>query len=276
MRKHIYKISGIALILITLFISLSFVFPVSKESVQTSKIEFKTIKDGIEYAEATKIIDKQPVKMNLLRLDLTKVRLDVVHAKDKAIGTETVSEIAKNHGAFAAINAGFFRLDKSVFAGDSAGVLQIDGKLLSESYKDRIALGIINGKRKTEVEIGHLQSASTVQFGIDSKFTFSGINRERKDDEIIMFNPNFNKTTLTDSSGTEIILSKCSRRCNKVEIFENKGNSIIPSDGFVISIGKDANDNANNIRGFASVQKNSKKSSLGITRLLSNLKTTSS
>ncbi|MDQ3633182.1 MAG: phosphodiester glycosidase family protein [Acidobacteriota bacterium] len=276
MKTRTHKIYGILLLLIILTVSLSFVSPAPSEAIHTSGIKFKSVKDGIEYAEAIRIIDKQPVKMNLLRLDLSKVRLDVVHAKDKAIGTETVSEMAKNHKAFAAINAGFFRLDGSVFAGDSAGILQIDGKLLSESYKNRIALGIINGKKKTEVEIGHLQSTSTVQFGIDSKFTFSGINRERKGDEVIVFNPNFNKTTLTDSSGTEIILSKCSIRCNKVEIFENKGNSIIPSDGFVISIGKNATDKANTIRQIASVQKNSKKSSLGITRLLSNLKTTSS
>jgi hypothetical protein len=30
------------------------------------------------------------------------------------------------HGAAAAINAGFFRLDNSVFAGDAAGILMID------------------------------------------------------------------------------------------------------------------------------------------------------
>ena len=106
--------------------------------------EFKTIQDGIEYAEMTREIDKTPVKMNLLRLDLTKVRLDVVHAMDAAIGTETVSSIATRHGAIAAINAGFFRLDKSNFAGDAAGVLMIDKQLLSESYNNRIAIFIDN------------------------------------------------------------------------------------------------------------------------------------
>ena len=92
----------------------------------------------------TREIDNQPVKMNLLRLDLTKVRLDVVHAMDAAIGTETVSSIATRHGAFAAINAGFFRLDKSIFAGEDAGVLAINNELLSESYSGRVALIIKN------------------------------------------------------------------------------------------------------------------------------------
>ena len=66
--------------------------------------EFKTIQDGIEYAEIERVIDKLPVKINLLRLDLTKVRLDVVHAFDAAIGVEKTSSIAARHGAFAAIN----------------------------------------------------------------------------------------------------------------------------------------------------------------------------
>jgi hypothetical protein len=113
--------------------------------------EFRIVHDGIEYAEFAREIDGKPVKMNLLRLDLTKVRLDVVHAMDAAIGLEKTSSIATRHGALAAINAGFFRLDNSIFAGDAAGVLMIDGKVLSESYANRIALGIINGKEKTKL-----------------------------------------------------------------------------------------------------------------------------
>src|SRR5690349_12657362 len=111
--------------------------------------DFKIVQDGIEYAEMTREIDKLPVKMNLLRLDLTKVRLDVVHAMDSAIGLEKTSSIALRHGAFAAINAGFFRLDTSIFAGDAAGLLVIDRKLLSESFNNRIALSIENANKAT-------------------------------------------------------------------------------------------------------------------------------
>src|SRR2546421_11007683 len=75
--------------------------------------DWKTLKPGIEYAEITREISGLKVNMNLLRLDLTKVRLDVVHAMDAAIGTEMTSSIASRHNAFAAINAGFFRLDTS-------------------------------------------------------------------------------------------------------------------------------------------------------------------
>ena len=103
--------------------------------VLISAQDFKTIQNGIEYAEMTREIDKLPVKMNLLRLDLTKVRLDVVHAKDAAIGLEKTSSIALRHGAIAAINAGFFLIDKSIFEGDDVAMLMINGKLLRNVLK---------------------------------------------------------------------------------------------------------------------------------------------
>ena len=115
---------------VTLALLLLCVLPAS-----SSAQDFKTVHPGVEYAQVTHKLGSDPVKINLLRLDLKKVRLDVHHAFDRAIGVEPTSGIAKRHEAVAAINAGFFRLDKSEFAGDTAGVLQVDGKLLSESFK---------------------------------------------------------------------------------------------------------------------------------------------
>jgi hypothetical protein len=192
--------------------------------------DFKTVRDGIEYAEVTREIDKQPVRMNLLRLDLTKVRLDVAHAMDAAIGTEKTSSIATRHGAFAAINAGFFRLDDSIFAGDPVGVLMIDQKLLSESTNNRVVLGIENAINKTSISIGHIGLFAEVKMG-KSSLQLSGINRQRKDNEVLLYTPEFHRTTLTSSDGVEIIV----RAGRVVQIAKDKGSSRIPQDGFVIS-----------------------------------------
>jgi Exopolysaccharide biosynthesis protein related to N-acetylglucosamine-1-phosphodiester alpha-N-acetylglucosaminidase len=234
--------------------------------LSVSAQDFRTISDGVEYAEMTRGTKEEPVHAYLLRLDPLKVRLDVVHAMDAAIGVEKTSSIAARHGAIAAINSGFFRLDESSFAGDAAGVLMIDGQLLSESLNNRIAVGVINGKDKTEVEFGHLKSYAVLGFGADGEFVLSGINRERKHDEIILYTPEFNRTTLTVSGGTEIILSECvadglSKKCGKAEVFKGKGSSAIPAEGYVISIGKDALEKSKNILYFAEKQlSNSKKS----------------
>ncbi len=192
--------------------------------------EFKTIQDGIEYAEIERQIDKLPIKMNLLRLDLTKVRLDVVHAMDAAIGTETTSSIATRHGALAAINAGFFRLDNSIFAGDAAGVLMIDGKILSESFNNRSALLIENLEKVTMPHFYQLTISCIAMIG-KQKIEISGINRERKNDDLVLYTPEFHRTTLTDRQGIEIVI----KRRKVVKILDRQGSTEIPSDGFVLS-----------------------------------------
>ena len=205
-------------------------------AVNLSAQDFKTVRDGVEYAELTRTIDGQPVRMNLLRLDLKKVRLDVVHALDMAIGTETVSSMAKRHGAFAAINGGFFRLDNSIWAGDPAGALQIDGKLLSESINNRVGLAIWNDLDSTSVALGHLNLNYTVAMSQRRQFVtnlrLSGVNRERKDDDIVLFTAEFYRTTLTNDGGLELIFG------NKTVEHNQSGNSVIPSNGFVLSAGK--------------------------------------
>lgn len=208
------------------YLNYCFVFLAASISAQ----QFQTIQDGIEHSKITRKIKDDPVVVNLLRLDLSKVRLDVVHALDAAIGTETTSSMATRHGAIAAINAGFFRLDRSIFAGDAVGVLQIDGNLLSESYESRISLFITNGLNRSEVKIGHLDSWHTVTIG-KKFFEVFGTNRQRKNNELILFTPEFSRTTLTEPTGVEVVIKK--NRIVKVII--DKGSSLIPPDGFVLS-----------------------------------------
>jgi exopolysaccharide biosynthesis protein len=206
-------------------------------SVSISAQEWKRVKDGVEYAEVTKEIGGLNVNMNLLRLDLTKVRLDVVHAMDAAIGTEKTSSIATRHGAFAAINGGIFRLPNSIWAGDPVGVLKIDRMPLSESSNDRIAIFIANGLRATKVDFAHLSYSFWVRFGSQmeveaSMFPISGIDRERKDNELIWYTDSFANTTLTNRDGVEIVVVN-----NRIKsIHEGAGSTEIPRGGYVFSI----------------------------------------
>ena len=196
--------------------------------------EWKPVHDGVEYAHVEHKLGSDPVKINLLRLDLRKVRLDVHHALDKAIGLETTSLIAKRKGAVAAINSGFFRLDTSIFAGDSAGVLAIDGKLLSESSNGRTTMFIKDRQPQQTIIFRPVDLGSEIQlFGQSfvQSLGLSGINRERKADEMIIYTPEFHRTTLTDDDGLEIIV----QHNTIIDIRDAKGSSVIPESGFVIS-----------------------------------------
>jgi len=199
-------------------------------SLSTNAQQFKTVWEGIGYAEMTREIGGKAVRMNLLRLDPFKVRLDVAHAKDTAVGVEETSSIARRHGAIAAVNAGFFRLDNSLFAGDAAGILQIDGELWSESYADRIALLISNRGQRTRASIAHVNATVKLDAGRSKGIAVEGINREIKENEMVVYTPVFSRTTLTGPGGVE-----CLVRNGKIRGIHNRGSAVIPSDGFVIS-----------------------------------------
>ncbi len=207
----------------------AFLLVIFSFSVNFFAQEFKSVADGVEYAEMTRGIDQTPVKMNLLRLDLTKVRLDVVHAMDSAIGLEKTSSIATRHGALAAINAGFFRIDKSIFEGDDVGILKIDNELYSESLNGRAALMIANKANSTSVFIERPNLSHSILIkGQDFEV---GTNRERKKDELVIFTDRFGRTTLTNPDGVEFVLKN-----NKVtQIFDRTGSSLIPAGSYILS-----------------------------------------
>ncbi len=197
---------------------------------ESSAQDFKTVHDGVEYAQVEHKLGSDPVRINLLRLDLTKVRLDVHHAMDAAIGTEKTSSIATRHGAVGAINAGFFRLDTSIFAGDAAGILKVDNWVLSEPSLNRIALFINNRPDQTSVAFDHLKT--NAWFELKKRIlTIDGSNRERKENELIEYTRIFGRTTLTESGGLELIV----RNGKIADIREGIGSSTIPIDGYVLS-----------------------------------------
>ena len=217
---------------------------------------FRTVHDGVEYAQVDHKLGSDPVKINLLRLDLRKVRLDVHHALDKAIGLETTSSIALRKGAVAAINAGFFRLDKSRFAGDASSFLVIDGQTLSDGTQQRVTLIINNLTKRTDLGIAQLLP-SRIYFKVgDPNFNpeirVSGLKRERKPDDVVLYSPHFGASTETDAPGTEVVLTKCRTRrdyrgfsfitCARFDIRKNATKSVIPEDGFIISFGPEARD----------------------------------
>jgi exopolysaccharide biosynthesis protein len=171
-----------------------------------------------------------PWFINLLRIDLTRARLRLAHAMDEAVGLETVSSLAARYGALAAVNSGYFRTT-GTYRGDSVGIEVLNGKLLSESNNVRAAFGLIERDGKQELIFGHIKFAGQIIAG-QRKHAIDGLNRPRGDSELIIFTPEFHRTTLTDPGGLELIV----RRERIVELRDQKGSSTIPADGYVISV----------------------------------------
>jgi exopolysaccharide biosynthesis protein len=207
----------------------------SKTTAPASEPKSEFLAPGIEHLQVTRGLksDKDatgPWFINILRIDLSKARLRLVHAMDEAVGLETVSSLAARHGALAAVNSGYFRTT-GTYRGDSVGIEVLDGKILSESNNARAALGLIEKSGIQELIFGHVKFDGQIVAGQKMIKSINGLNRPRADNELIVFTPEFHRTTLTDPNGLELIV----RRGRVVESRDQKGSSLIPSDGFVIS-----------------------------------------
>jgi len=174
-----------------------------------------------------------PWRIHVLEVDPGRVDVRVVHARDAAIGTETTTGLARRHGALAAINGGYFAM-KGLLAGDSQGVLKIDGVLLSEPDRGRAGVGFYREGKRTQSVFGRLSFRGEVRLGNGRRLTLDGLNRHRGEGEVILYSPEFHRTTLTDGKGAEIVV----RGGRIVSIREGEGSAKIPADGFVISAGR--------------------------------------
>jgi len=200
----------------------------------TEALRFQEVAPGIEYGQTTSgHLSKDeltgPWLINVLRIDLSRASLKIVHGLDEGVGMETVSSLAARFRAAAATNGGYFRTT-GTYRGESIGLLLLDGKLISEPYNDRAELGLINAGSKTEVVFGHLKFSGEISVG-SVKHDVQGLNRPLSANELIVFTPEFHRTTLTNSDGIEVVV-----RGNKVAaIGDLKGSRESPSDGDVIS-----------------------------------------
>jgi exopolysaccharide biosynthesis protein len=197
----------------------------------TSTLSFAEVAPGIEHAQITSNGGSSdgPLFINVLRVDLKRARLQIVRALDQGLGLETVSSLAARHRAVAAINGGYFRTT-GTYRGESIGFLLINGKLISEPYNDRAELGLINEGPATDVIFGHLKYRGEISVG-PAKHLVQGLNRPVSANELIVFTPEFHRTTLTNPDGVEVVV----RRNRVVAVKDLTGSTPIPADGLVIS-----------------------------------------
>jgi hypothetical protein len=199
-------------------------------TLQPAQVSWTEVADGVEHAHFRR---EAPAggqwNINALRVDLRRARLDVIRARDVAIGLETVTSIAARTGAVAAVNGGYFRTSGD-FLGDSTGTLQIDGVLWSEPDRARAAVGIVRNGSASRLIFGHVVWQASLEAGRE-RHVVDGLNRARGADDLVVFTPQFGDATITDATGVEVIV----RSSRVVTIRDRSGATAIPSDGFVVS-----------------------------------------
>ncbi|EKU72253.1 phosphodiester glycosidase family protein [Selenomonas sp. F0473] len=146
-------------------------------------------------------------------------------------GRQTVSGIARATNAAAAINASYFALN-----GELIGVTKIDGLVVGTTYFDRSAFGVMPDG---SFIFGVASYNGTVKLD-QTTLPVSGVNTERGENNLIVYNRAYGRTTGTNPYGLEYVV----RNGRVTEI--NTNDSAIPSDGYVVSV------HGSSMDGFAS------------------------
>ncbi len=208
------------------------IYPISFGFQSDTKSQ-KSIAPGIEHLEIHRSGSDPSLseqwRINVLLVAPKQGQIKLARAMDEIIGTETTSSLAKRYGALAAVNAGYFRTT-GIYRGEPNGIFFLNGKILSEDYQNRAAL--VFGANNESPIITHVATACELVVGKNPPVKVNGFNRPRELDELIIFTPEFHRTTLTNPDGDEYVVSD-----NRViSIRKNQGSSKIPAQGFVISV----------------------------------------
>jgi len=132
------------------------------------------------------------------------------------------SEIARRTGALAATNGGFFAA-----TGDPLGCLMVSGEVFSEPDPQRTCAGFTDDGA---VLFDRVRFEATVTTP-DGSVPVDGVNRDRRTDELILYQPSFDQTTRTNAFGAEAVISGGV----VTAVIDFRGSAAIPRDGFVLS-----------------------------------------
>ena len=193
------------------------------------------------HLDSPSLVDPEgPISIWALRLDPARVDLQAALANDEIMGVETVGGMAERRKPVAAINAGFFLPN-----GDPAGVLTIDGRLVSDTRRPRGAVGISRDKTGVKLVFARLrataslvlQKSTTPNNGGPAMATIpiDGIDTTRIRGQLMLYTPSYHPDTDTAKGGLEWVIDR--QRGRLVSGPHRDGKTPIPPRGFVLSFG---------------------------------------
>ncbi|MDH4197904.1 MAG: phosphodiester glycosidase family protein [Candidatus Aminicenantes bacterium] len=195
----------------------------------------ETVAPGVEHVEIRRgnlaaALEADRWVIHALVLDPRHVRLSLGRAFDGGVGVETTSSIAGRHDALAAVNGGYFRTE-GLYRGEPAGIVVRGAKVLSEPYRKRPGLAVSGADGSTKLGFINVVVRADAVAADGTSRAINGVNRPRLDDDLILFTPDFHRTTLTGPNGIEAVVAAGLI----VAIHDGAGSRAIPADGFVLS-----------------------------------------
>ena len=154
--------------------------------------------------------------------DHEKYQLRPALAQGKIPGRATAGQIGESLDDIALINASYFSPDGSLI-----GVTKIDGLTAGTSEFVRSAIGI-NADGTTV--FGRINYSGIVSYN-GADYYINGVDCERGENTLIVYNRWQGETTRTNDFGVELVVDGGIIS----EIFRDKGNNFIPPNGYIVS-----------------------------------------
>ena len=174
--------------------------------------------EGLEFH----VYHKNGVMAFAVIADHERYTLRHILAKDQISGRETVSQMTADLADIAMINAGYFMKNGSLI-----GVEKIDGEIIAKDDFYRSAIGI---SEDGAVIFGRVRYNGEIEY-YGETFPIYGVNCERGENSLVLYNSYFGATTGTNDFGVEVVVEDGMI----TNIFYDKGNNAIPAGGYVIS-----------------------------------------
>jgi hypothetical protein len=172
-----------------------------------------------------------PISARLVEIATGAARLDLELGKDGKQGRDTVASMAARRSALAAINAGFFGT-----TGDPAGVLKIDGLLISDTMRPRgaVAFATPDGPPLLFDRV----TATARLRARNTNVAVTGVDTTRGQAAVVVYTARYGATTRTAGAGTEWTVEGSPLAVTNILRTPPSAqtSSAIPARGFVISV----------------------------------------
>jgi len=192
-------------------------------------VEERELRPGVRYIrlEAPRSTRGDEWAGALLEIDLGRARLGVELAAGQVLGQETVSSMVRRREAIAGVNGGFSVSNDpyTLVHGDPDGFVAIDGRVVSGPVAGRPAIGFCRAAPRVRFLRPEVRLATSPALPGPV-----GLNRERGDEDVVVYLPEWGRSTLTTPGGVEVVV-----RGGRVVDIRFAGSTSIPDDGFVIS-----------------------------------------
>ncbi|MEW6202749.1 MAG: phosphodiester glycosidase family protein [bacterium] len=188
----------------------------------------KEVHPGIIYHHYKGHVDGLPVHIYITSIALARPDLMMypILAYGRIDRLETVESMARRYSALVAVNGSFFNRKKG--APFPVGFLMVGGRPIYFSHGQRSAFGVTGAG---DIIFGYPQAKGAVYVESSGlNFPLSGMNRPRKEDEAVIYTPEYGDRTRTNNYGLEVIVDR-----NRIVEFRH-GNSAIPPTGYVLSL----------------------------------------